>query len=142
MKSSARIRGSDIIHGSKVKGWVQKKEPQTTMVPVSDHQQNLNWNFMQSRLPHQIPIPQSLPVHALGYHRHLVNGVQAAKVVSTGELINVSLEMLDAHTVIGAVVSTLEKTPEEFYPIGVRGVRFIVNVLATRVFDRLMGVGA
>ena len=55
--------------------------------------------------------------------------------MSTGELIYITLEMLDAHTVIGAVVSTLEKAPKGFYPIGVR---LIADVLANQVFDRLM----
>ena len=55
--------------------------------------------------------------------------------MTSRELIYITLEMLDAHAVIGSIVPTLEKAPERFYPIGVR---LIADVFSNRVFYRLV----
>ena len=50
---------------------------------------------------------------------HLVDGIQGSDVVPTGELIDIPLQVLLAHAVIGAVVTPLEHGPEGLNAVGV-----------------------
>ena len=68
---------------------------------------------------HQIAVAQPLPNHPINNQLHLVEGVARALVVAPGELGHVAVQVLLAHVVVGAVVSTLENRPEALDSLGV-----------------------
>ena len=66
---------------------------------------------------------------------HLVEGVERAIVVASGEFVDVAIQVLDAHLVVRAGVTPLQHRPEALDAVGVC---LAPNVLANAVSNRLV----
>ena len=82
----------------------------------------------------QVPIQQPFAYHPGNQVFHLLQGVLVADVVPSDELIDVPLQVLGGHLVIGSLVGSLYHAPETFDGVGVGP---IGRELAFRVDDEL-----
>ena len=67
----------------------------------------------------QIPVQQPFSHHPGNQVFHLLKGVLVADVVPSDELVDVSLQVLGGHGVIGSLVGSLDHRPEAFDAVGV-----------------------
>ena len=82
----------------------------TPPLPSADH----------GRSSDQIPAAKQLPVRASGDHRRLVDRVEIADVVTTGELVHVAVRVPDAEKVERSVSASLEHGPEQLDAVDLR----------------------
>ena len=88
-------------------------------------------------LPNQLRVFQALPDQTGDSRIDLIHGVHWSHVVPIGELVDVTLKVLDGHPVINPVVSTLQERPEGLDAVSVS---LISHELPNAVMDPFVAV--
>src|SRR5680860_611267 len=83
----------------------------------------------------QLLIAEPMSDHSIYSACHAIDSINMGRVVAMRELVNVAVQMLDAHIMMSPVVTALEKRPERLDPVSVHSA---ANILTDAMDDDLM----
>ena len=70
-------------------------------------------------MTYQVFEAKPFALHPIDHRRHLSLGVQPPLVVTTGELVDLALQILGTHVMVSPDVPALEDSPERLNRVGV-----------------------